>query len=50
MKAKDLRDLSDTALDEHIATTQQFKGSTDRVHETFRQGGQTARNILASGS
>lgn len=41
--------IADQLIDEHIASTQQFKGSTDQVHETFRQGGQAARTILASG-
>ena len=41
--------IADRLIDEHIAATQQFQGSTHQVHDTFRQGGQAARNILASG-
>jgi hypothetical protein len=40
----------DELIDEHIRATQSFQRSTNDVHDTFRQGGQTARNILASGS
>jgi transposase len=42
--------IADKLIDDHIAATRQFKSSTDQVHETFRQGGQTARTILASGA
>jgi transposase len=42
--------IADRLIDEHITATRQFKTSTDQVHETFRQGGQTARTILASGT
>ncbi len=41
--------IADRLIDEHIQATQQFQGSTTQVGDTFRQGGQTARNILASG-
>ncbi|WP_436532168.1 hypothetical protein [Actinoplanes sp. HUAS TT8] len=41
--------IADRLIDEHIQATQQFKGSTTQVHDTFRQGGEMARNILASG-
>jgi uncharacterized protein YukE len=41
--------IADQLIDEHIAATQQFRGSTDQVNDTFRQGGQMARNILAAG-
>ena len=41
--------IADRLIDEHIQATQQFQGSTHQVNDTFRQGGQTARNILANG-
>jgi uncharacterized protein YukE len=41
--------IADQLIDEHIAATQQFNGSTVQVNDTFRQGGQLARSILASG-
>lgn len=40
----------DRLIDEHIRNTQQFKGSTTQVHETFQQAGQMARSILGSGA
>jgi uncharacterized protein YukE len=41
--------IADRLIDEHIQGTLQFQGSTNNVQDTFRQGGQTARQILASG-
>jgi hypothetical protein len=40
----------DELIDEHIRATQSFQRSTHDVHDTFRQGANTARNILASGT
>jgi hypothetical protein len=40
----------DELIDEHIRATQAFQRSTRDVHDTFHQGGVTARNILASGT
>jgi methyl-accepting chemotaxis protein len=40
----------DRLIDEHINATQSFHRSTQEVSDTFRQGANNARNILASGS
>jgi len=40
----------DELIDEHIRATQSFQRTTGNVHDTFRQGGQTARSILGSGA
>jgi hypothetical protein len=41
--------IADKLIDERITATRQFQGSTGQVQDTFRQGSQLARNILASG-
>jgi hypothetical protein len=40
----------DELIDEHITTTHGFQRSTNDVHDTFRQGGQSFRSILGQGS
>ena len=40
----------DELIDEHINATHAFQSSTRDVHDTFRQGGQTARSILGQGT
>ncbi|HZN19753.1 MAG TPA: hypothetical protein VFB84_16455 [Micromonosporaceae bacterium] len=40
----------DELIDEHIRATQSFQRTTGTVHDTFRQGGATARGILGQGA
>lgn len=40
----------DELIDEHINATRTFQRSTGDVHDTFRGGGQIARQILGSGA
>jgi hypothetical protein len=39
----------DELIDEHILATQSFQRTTGSVQDTFRQGGQMARQILGQG-
>ncbi len=40
----------DQLIDEYIQNMQKFKGTTHNVQDTFMQGGQRARGILAGGA
>lgn len=40
----------DELIDEHIAATRTFQGTTGTVHDTFLQAGQHARRMFSSGA
>jgi uncharacterized protein YukE len=41
---------ADQLIDEYITNMRKFQGTTNRVNDTFMQGGRHAQTILGSGS